>query len=158
MKFASRMFWVCVISATAAVTLSGSGGAQTVSTDVQPPLEKSLLQAIREYDEAQLHGNRTALEQLVADDYLIVRPRGVGDKASLIANMSHAGLKLEPFTILKPFTRNYGNTVVTGGWAELKGVDGGKSFSEKIRFADVWSKREGRWRVVMTTLTPAEAP
>lgn len=134
---------------------SGVAVAQKVSGS---PLEASLVKAIKEYDEAQLHGDRSALERLVADDYLIVRPKGAGDKASLIANMSHAGMKLEPFTVLKPFTRNYGTTVVTGGWAELKGVDGGERFSEKFRFSDVWSKREGRWYVVMTQLTPSEAP
>ncbi len=121
-------------------------------------LEPTLIKAIHDYDAAQVHGDRKELERLVAPDYLIVRPRGLGDRASLIDGMTHAGTMLEPFTILKPFTRNYGDTVVTGGWVALKGTDGGKPFEEKFRFSDVWSKRHGRWFVVMTQLTPSEAP
>lgn len=123
-----------------------------------PPLEPSLVQAMKDYDEAQIVGDRAALERLVADDYLIVRPHGLGDKASLLHNVAHPGLKTDPYTITNPFTRNYGSTVVTGGWVDLTGVDGGKRFSEKTRFADVWNKRNGRWWVVMTTLTPSDTP
>lgn len=122
------------------------------------PLESSLVQAMKDYDAAQLHGDRAELERLVAPDYLIVRPRGIGDRTSLIDGMAHPGIKMEPFTVEKPFTRNYGATVITGGWAELKGQDGAERFDEKFRFADVWTKRSGRWFVVMTTLTPSEIP
>jgi len=122
------------------------------------PLEPALVQAMKDYDAAQMHGDRAALERLVADDYLIVRTGGLGDKASLIQNVAHAGQKTDPFVIVNPFTRNYGTTVVTGGWCDLHGVDGGKRFSQKTRFADVWTKRNGRWWVVMTTLTPSETP
>lgn len=145
----------CALSA-----LTAPAGAQT-SSDQSPALkglEPSLVKAIHDYDAAQIHGDRAELERLVAADYLIVRPRGTGDRASLIQGMTHAGMKLEPFTVMKPFTRNYGTTVVTGGWAALKGVDGGKPFEEKFRFSDVWSKRGGRWYVVMTQLTPSDTP
>lgn len=121
-------------------------------------LEPSLQKAIHEYDAAQVHADRAELERLLAPDYFIVRPRGLGDRASLIDGMAHPGMKLEPFTVVKPFTRSFGDTVVTGGWVALKGSDGGRPFEEKFRFSDVWSKRNGRWYVVMTQLTPSEAP
>lgn len=121
-------------------------------------LDPALIKAIHDYDAAQIHGDRGELERLVAPDYLIVRPRGLGDRASLIDGMSGASARLEPFNVLKPFTRNYGETVITGGWVDLKGTNGGKPFEEKFRFSDVWSRRHGTWFVVMTQLTPSEAP
>lgn len=122
------------------------------------PLEHSLVQAMRDYDAAQLHGDRAELERLVAPDYLIVRPGGLGDRASLIHNVAGPGVKTDPFTIMRPFTRNFGSTVIAGGWCDLHGTENGKAWAQKTRFADVWTKRHGRWQVVMTTLTPSETP
>ena len=123
-----------------------------------PALEPSLVQAIKDYDAAQLHGDRAELERLVAPDYLIVRPGGLGDRASLIRNVAAPAVKTDPFTIVQPFTRNYGTTVIAGGWCDLHGTQNGKPWTQKTRFADIWTKRNGRWWVVMTTLTPSDTP
>ena len=123
-----------------------------------PPLEPSLLKAMKDYDSAQLQGNRAEMERLVAPDYLIVRPGGLGDRASLIRNVAGPGVKTDPFTIVQPFTRNYGSTVIAGGWCNLHGTENGKPWVQRTRFADVWTKRNGHWMVVMTTLTPSETP
>ena len=140
------------------MAMTASGQASSPRMFEGQPLEPSLVQAMKDYDAAQLHGDRAEMERLVADDYLIVRTGGLGDKASLLYNVSHPGVKTDPFVIVNPFTRNYGTTVITGGWCDLHGTDGGKPFSQKTRFADVWNKRNGRWWVVMTTLTPSDTP
>ena len=44
-----------------------------------------------------------------------------------------------------------------GGVATLKGTDGGKPYSVRLRFMDVWQKRGGRWQVVFTQATRAPA-
>jgi hypothetical protein len=129
-----------------------------LSTKDGASIEPALVQAMKDYDAAQLHGDRAELERLVAPDYLIVRPAGLGDRASLIRNVAGTGIKTDPFMIVQPFTRNFGGTVITGGWCDLHGTDNGKYWEQKTRFADVWTKREGRWWVVMTTLTPSEHP
>ena len=147
-----------VIVALMSLTPPSLTYAQTDTMAGGLALEPDLVQAIHNYDAAQVRGDRAELERLVAADYLIVRPHGLGDRESLIAGMAHPGMKLQPFTVVHPFTRNYGTTVITGGWVELKGMDGAERFDEKFRFSDVWSKRAGRWYVVMTQLTPADKP
>lgn len=141
--------------------LAGSAGARAQS-DVQMrggrPLEPALVQAMKDYDAAQLHGDRAELERLVAEDYLIVRPSGIDGRASLIRNVAGPGVKTDPFMIVNPFVRNYGTTVIAGGWCDLHGTENGKVWTQRTRFADVWTKRDGRWWVVMTTLTPSERP
>lgn len=137
---------------------SVAAGAQSSPTpdSLLVGLEPGLVKVIHAHDTAQMKADRAAMEKIVADDYVIVRPRGNGDKASLIENMTHAGMKLDPFVVEKPFVLNLGTTVITGGWAELKGTDKGEAFSEKFRFSDVWTKRGGRWYLVMTQLTLAD--
>jgi hypothetical protein len=42
-----------------------------------------------------------------------------------------------------------------GGIATLRGTDGGQRYEVRLRFADVWAKREGRWQVVYTQVAKA---
>lgn len=149
-----KLIWmVCLV-----MVMGAQGQSSSPRMFEGPPLEPALVQAMKDYDAAQLHGDRAALERLVADDYLIVHTSGLGDKAGLIQSVAGPGVKTDPFVIVNPFTRNYGSTVVTGGWCDLHGTDHGKPWSQKTRFADVWNKPNGRWWVVMTTLTPSDKP
>ena len=110
-----------------------------------------LAKAVKDYDEAQVHGNRAELERLVADDYTLVNSSGrVQSKAELIKDYTTPGYKIEPFTILQPVEKWWSDGAVMGGVVDLKGIDGGKPFAVTLRFADIWAKRNGRWQVVYT--------
>jgi hypothetical protein len=122
-------------------------------------LDPALAKAAREYDRAQIESDRAALEQLVADDYLIMRGNGtLGDKKLLIEVVAGEGLKNNPYTIEKPFQRIYGNTVILGGWVHLTGTDHGKPWVQNARFADTWSRRNGKWQVVFTSVVLTNKP
>jgi ketosteroid isomerase-like protein len=111
--------------------------------------------AAKAFDQAQLHGDRAALEALLAPDYLFVRGSGrVGDRRDFIAGFTAAGQKLEPFAIVDPlFLRVNGDVAIVGGEAWIKGVDNGKPLAEHFRYSDIFAKREGRWVVVYTQVT-----
>jgi hypothetical protein len=129
------------------------------STAQTQPTDQALAQAAKEYDAAQIAGDKKALDRLVADDYLIVRGNGtVGNKAVLIDVVAHDGLKNDPYTVVKPFFRSYGNTAILGGWVHLTGTDHGKPFVQNARFADTWARRNGRWQVVFTSVTLTDKP
>jgi hypothetical protein len=114
-----------------------------------------LAKAVKEYDEAQVHGDRAELERLVADDYTLVNSRGlVQTKKDLIAEYTTPGYKIEPFVVREPIEKVWNDGAVMGGVATLKGVDGGKPFSVTLRFADIWAKRDGQWRVIYTHVSP----
>ena len=114
-----------------------------------------LAKAVKEYDEAQVHGNRAELERLVADDYTLVNSRGlVQTKKDLIDEYTTPGYKIEPFVVREPIEKVWNDGAVMGGVATLKGVDGGKPFSLTLRFADIWAKRGGQWRVIYTHVSP----
>ena len=115
-----------------------------------------LAAAIHAYDKAQVEGSRVELDRWLAEDYTLVNSSGaVEDKAKLIADYTAPGFKIEPFTVEQPVEKVWRDGAVMGGVATLKGVDGGKPFAVRLRFADVWAKRNGRWQVVYTQVSKA---
>jgi len=115
-----------------------------------------LAAAVHGYDQAQIRGNKAELERWLADDYLLVNSSGQTEtKAQLIADYTAPGFKIEPFTIEQPVEKVWGDGAVMGGIATLKGTDGGKRFELRLRFADIWAKRNGRWQVTYTQVAKA---
>jgi hypothetical protein len=116
-----------------------------------------LASAVKRYDEAQIHGSRAELERWLADDYLLVNSTGALEtKAQLIADYTAPGFTLEPFTIEQPVHKWWRDGAVMGGVATLRGMDGGKRYEVRLRFADIWAKRNGQWRVIYTQVSKAK--
>jgi hypothetical protein len=116
-----------------------------------------LAAAVKAYDKAQVDGNRAELERWLADDYLLVNSSGkLESKAQLIADYTAPGFTLEPFVIEQPVEKAWQDGAVMGGIATLRGTDGGKRYEVRLRFADIWAKRNGRWRVIYTQVNKAE--
>lgn len=152
----SRCFGLCltIVFVLVLMAISSQNGVAQSSR-----LDSALDRAVKEYDAAQIAGDRAALERLVADDYLIIRGNGtVGDKAVLIEVVAGEGLKNDPYTVEKPFVRVYGDTAILGGWVHLTGTDHGKPYVQNARFADTWARRNGRWQVVFTAVTLTNKP
>jgi ketosteroid isomerase-like protein len=123
------------------------------------PLPADLAAAVHAYDAAQVHGDRAALERLVADDYVLINGAGqVQDKARLIADYVAPGFKLDPFTIEAPVEKVLGDTALLGGRVNMTGTDGGQRFALVVRFVDTWAKRDGQWRVVYSQVTRVSKP
>ena len=121
-------------------------------------LPADLARAVHAYDEAQVKSDKAALERLLADDYRLANSAGqVETKAQFITDQTAAGYRLEPFTVEEPYQRVMGASALLGGVATLKGTAGGKAYSVRLRFLDVWEKRAGRWQVVFTQATRASA-
>lgn len=139
--------------ALAALVLPAPGHA------LAAPLPADLAAAAHAYDQAQVRGDRAALERLVADDYVLVNGAGaVQSKAQMIADYVAPGFKLDPFTIAAPVEKVLGDTALLGGRVEMTGTDGGQRFALAVRFVDTWARRDGRWRVVYSQVTRIAQP
>jgi hypothetical protein len=115
-----------------------------------------LAAAVRAYDKAQIDGNRAELERWVADDYVLVNSSGrVEDKAKLIADYTAPGFDLEPFTVEQPVEKAWKDGAVMGGVATIRGISDGQRYEMRLRFADIWAKRNGRWQVIYTQVAKA---
>ena len=114
-------------------------------------LPADLAKAVKDYDAAQVHGDKAALQRLVADDYTLVNSSGrIQGKTALIADYTAPGYKIEPFEIQQPVEKVWSDGAVMGGVVDLRGTEGGKPFAVKLRFADIWAKRNGKWQVIYT--------
>lgn len=119
-------------------------------------LPADLERAGRAYDEAQVKSDKAALERLLADDYRLVNSAGqVEDKQQFIADQTAPGYRLDPFKVEQPIQKRVGQVALLGGVAALSGTDGGKPYAVRLRFLDVWARRNGRWQVVMTQASRA---
>ena len=114
-----------------------------------PPLPAALQAAARDFDRAQAMGDRPALERLLADDYVLVNGGGRAEtKAQYIKDLTDPDVRENPLEVSAPVQTVWPGGAVLGGLALLSGTDHGVRFSARIRFANVWALREGRWRVV----------
>jgi ketosteroid isomerase-like protein len=115
------------------------------------PIPADLAARVHAYDEAQIKGDKSALEDLLADDYVLVNSRGKRQgKVDLIGDYTKPGFKLEPFTVAEPVELVWRDGAVMGGVATLRGVDDGQAFEVRLRFSDIWARRNGKWRVIYT--------
>ena len=129
--------------------------ASSVWAAVLPP---DLAAAAKAYDAAQMHSDKAELERLLAPDYRLFNSGGeVQDKASFIADSVAPGFHMNPFHVEEPLEQVLGDTALLGGVATLSGTDGGKPFTARLRFMDVWAKRGGKWVVVFTQATRVPA-
>jgi len=127
-----------------AAGLAGAG-------DAPNKIPADLAARVHAYDDAQIKGDRAALEDLLADDYVLVNSRGQRQtKADLVRDYTKPGFKLEPYTVEEPVELAWSDGAVMGGVATLRGVDDGQAFEVRLRFSDIWAKRHGRWRVIYT--------
>lgn len=140
------MFKKCVVVLVACVAW--------VSAAIAADIPADLRKAVEDYDHAQVNADAAELRRLVADDYVLVNSTGkVQNKSELIADYLAPGYKIEPFTVLEPVEKVWGDGAVMGGLVHLKGTSEGKPFAVTLRFADVWAKRNGRWQVVYSQVT-----
>jgi uncharacterized protein DUF4440 len=129
-------------------------------------LPADLASAAADYDKAQVKGDETLLNRLLADDYHLVNGGGqVESKEQFVAESVDPAFKLEPYVVENPIETVWTDGAVLAGEVHLRGQDHGKPFTAHLRFADIWRKRNGVWQVVFTEVTrlppnkpkPAEA-
>lgn len=114
-----------------------------------PDVPADLAERVRAYDVAQVKGDKAALEDLLADDFVLVNSRGKREtKTQFIADMTKPGFRIEPFVVEEPVELVWSDGAVMAGVARLRGVDAGQAFDVKLRFSDIWAKRDGKWRVI----------
>jgi ketosteroid isomerase-like protein len=134
------------ILATAACAMFA---AVSFANPSNPKVPADLAARVRAYDVAQVKGDKAALEDLLADDFVLVNSRGQRQtKAQFVADSTKPGFKIEPFVVEEPVELFWSDGAVMAGVASLRGVDGGESFEVRLRFSDIWAKRGGKWRVV----------
>src|ERR1700753_1190985 len=81
-------------------------------------LPSDLAKAVKDYDRAQIDGNRAELERLLADDHTLLNVAGKTEtKSQFVAESTAPGFKLEPFVVKDAIEKVWSDGAVMGGIA-----------------------------------------
>jgi len=132
----------------AAILLAAPCAAQDSNADVRTVADA--------FDNAQYRRDRVALEAMIAPDYLAVFGSGrIVGRSEFIAGYTAPDVTFEPFEITdRLFLRIAPDAAVVGGEGRIRGTEKGQKFAEHFRFSDTFAKRDGKWVVVFTQVTP----
>lgn len=130
-----------------------SGKAQqTSATKTQAPanrVQEQLKKLEEEWAQAFIKRDAAALQRILADDYILIDQDGtVGNKASMIADVTSGEIIFESIKFDKLTVRVYGSVAIITGDEIVRIRDGEKSSTDGLRFTDVFALRGGRWQAV----------
>jgi len=119
--------------------------------------EKELLQVERDWTQASVKADATALGKILADDWVGQGPFGTMTKAQTLAELKSGESKTESITLGDMKVRIFGDTAIVTGSDEEKSSYKGKDTSGRYTWTDVFVKRKGQWKAVASqgTLMPA---
>ena len=102
-----------------------------------------------EWRQAQVSNNVSAMEHLLAEDYLGISANGtVETKIQAIAQHKAGTLRISRLDISDLKVRVYGDTAVVTSKAELEGLNGERDMSGFYRYTRVYNRRLGQWKIV----------
>jgi ketosteroid isomerase-like protein len=112
------------------------------STPISAIDEIKALEEVR--NQAVLHGDVAALDQMTSDDYTFITLRGeLRTKSEILKGFASGSFKYEARQISDLNVRVYGDTAVVTGRSVQKGVENGKDYSGAYWFTRVYVKQQG---------------
>jgi ketosteroid isomerase-like protein len=121
--------------------------------------EEYIREGSRQWAESVQTGDTTALERILAEDFVGIDPKGQRyDKATMISNTKDAPKYFLSNRLNGVTIRFFGNTAVAQGdesWVRRKNNERGR-----FVWTDTWVKRNGRWQIVAAqdVIAPENAP
>ncbi|HEV7703912.1 MAG TPA: nuclear transport factor 2 family protein [Gemmatimonadaceae bacterium] len=117
-------------------------------------LPPDLAAALNSYDRAHYESDLARLDSLVTDDYVLVNSdASVENKEQFLADFRLPGFKIEPYTREQSINKVWNDGAVTAAVVRLSWTQDGSKHTRALRYADVWMKKNGRWRVTFTQVT-----
>jgi ketosteroid isomerase-like protein len=102
------------------------------------------------WNNAVLHGNTTAMDGLLADDYMAITPSGIlQSKEQALASLRTGTVHFSSLSVSDRKIRLYGSTALVTSRAEVKGTGPEGDMSGSYRYTRVYVKdARGVWRIV----------
>src|SRR5436190_23606664 len=117
-------------------------------------MEEELLKLEEQFAEAIVENDPNAIEQFVADEWIIINADGgIIDKKRFLEVIRAGTLTHEMMQSDDIRLRVYGESAYVSAITRTKGKFMGQKFSTHERATDFFVKLNGRWRCVLTQLT-----
>lgn len=109
---------------------------------------------------AVLNGNTTAMEALLADDYMAITASGtLQTKDQALANLRSGRTHIKSLDISDRKVRVYGTTAVVTSLAEVQGTNAEGDFTGSFRYTRVYVRDvQGKWKIVSFEASRIRAP
>ncbi len=108
---------------------------------------ESLLDAFRAVRDGLLSNDTEALEKLYADDFRSHSLRGeVEGRESVLEAFGPGGVRLDMFEVEDLEVEVFGEVGILTGLGSISGRFDKTGFRHRVRFVDVFLRRDGRWR------------
>ena len=134
-----------------AVLICGLSFAQT-------PAQQEVLKFERDACRPFVDADVAGLERVLTADFTLTLSNGeVNTRADEINELRSGKVHYEVFENYDMLARLYGNdTAVVLGKTHVKGKSDGKPFDRVVQFTDTCIKRDGRWQVAASHVSPVE--
>jgi ketosteroid isomerase-like protein len=136
--------------------------AATIRGQTDGAVVQEVMEAKRQYDEAQLRNDSEWFERMFAADYLAVLTDGSTlTKARAVQELRSREITWDSVRAEDTHVRVYGDTAVVTGRFLGNGRYRGHPMIENQRFTSVWIKRDGRWQAIaehFTSMPPQQRP
>src|SRR6516225_4740706 len=117
-------------------------------------MEDELLRIEEAFAEAIVRNDLESMGRLVADDWVVIDPNGeIVDRTRFFEVIKSGALTHDTMESEDLRVRVYGDSAVVTAVTRTKGKFMGQEFNTQERATDVFVKRDGRWRCVLTHLT-----
>jgi hypothetical protein len=115
----------------------------------------SLLETSEKFREALFANDVTALDLLMADEYVGYDPLGnPQDKAMSLEAYQEGGAKLDKYEVEALEAKVIGGVGIVTGKGYIHGIFADAEFEHDLRFLDLYIHREGRWQLFLSQVTP----
>ena len=122
-------------------------------------MEAELSKVEKEFADAIAKNDVEAIERFVTDDWIIINADGgIIDKERFLGVIKSGALTHETMESDDIRVRVYGESAVVSALTRSKGKFAGHEFTTHERSTDVFVRRDGRWRCVLTQLTAFTKP
>jgi len=109
-----------------------------------------------EWTRAIVSNKADAIGRFMADDWVIVGETGVNPRSDFLRLVSTGALTHREMKGTVTRVRVYDNVAVVSSRGKNSGTYKGQPFSSDEWITDVFVKQQGRWRCVLTHLSPAK--
>lgn len=148
--FSVRLF--CAAALVMAFALGAEARSQTsgMPRAQRHEIRHEIDQLEQTWKDAVMARNTSAMEGLLADDYIAITPNGtLQSKEQTIASMRSGSLQIKSMEFSDRKVRFYGQTALVTSRAEVTGSNAEESFSGSYRYTRVYVRNgQGKWKIV----------
>jgi len=115
---------------------------------------EGLLAAFRAVRDALLAGDAEALRELYAEDFRSHSLHGdVEGRAAVLDAYGPGGVRLDVFEVEDLTAEVFGEVGLLTGLGSISGSYDATEFRHRVRFVDIYLRRDGRWRYYFSQST-----